>query len=342
MSWGPTAFFVNPNSCKGQAPAHKEGTEEMVAQTVQDIGIDVAKRWLDVAVFQTQEQAHFDNDKDGWAKLVRWLRGRTVRAIGMEPSGGYERGVAKALRSADLPARNVNPHKLRHYARALGRLAKNDRIDALLIARYTAELPTRPVRCDPIAEQLADLVMARRQLSDDKVSLANQLEQLREPMVRRIFTRRLRRIELDIALLAKRMAELVASQPVLAAKDRLIQSFHGAGPVLSHTILALAPEIGQASRREIAALTGLAPYDFDTGTFKGRRVIWGGRHALRRVVYMAALTASRSNPVLKAFHQRLIANGKQPKVALVAVARKIMTILSAMLRHNQPWCPDKA
>ncbi|TGS15262.1 transposase, partial [Mesorhizobium sp. M1C.F.Ca.ET.187.01.1.1] len=116
----------------------------------------------------------------------------------------------------------------------------------------------------------------------------------------------------------------------------------GAGPVLSHTILALAPEIGQASRREIAALAGLAPYDFDTGTFKGRRVIWGGRHALRRVVYMAALTASRSNPVLKAFHQRLIANGKQPKVAIVAVARKIMTILSAMLRHNQPWYPDKA
>ncbi|RWC69553.1 MAG: IS110 family transposase, partial [Mesorhizobium sp.] len=137
-------------------------------------------------------------------------------------------------------------------------------------------------------------------------------------------------------------AELVASQPALAAKDRLIQSFHGAGPVLSHTILALAPEIGQASRREIAALAGLAPYDFDTGTFKGRRVIWGGRHALRRVVYMAALTASRSNPVLKAFHQRLIANGKQPKVAIVAVARKIMTILSAMLRHNQPWYPDKA
>jgi transposase len=259
----------------------------------------------------------------------------------MEPSGGYERGVAKALRKADLPARNVNPHKLRHYARALGRLAKNDRIDALLIARYTAELPTRPVRCDPIAEQLADLVVARRQLSDDKVSLANQLEQLREPTVKRIFSQRLRRIELDIALLAKRMAELVASQPPLAAKDRLIQSFHGAGPVLSHTLLALAPEIGQASRREIAALAGLAPYDFDTGTFKGRRIIWGGRHALRRVIYMAALTASRSNPVLKAFHQRLIANGKQPKVALIAVARKIITILSAMIRNNEPWNPAR-
>ncbi len=257
----------------------------MVAQQVQDIGIDVAKRWLDVAVFQTQEQAHFDNDKDGWAKLVRWLRGRPVRAIGMEPSGGYERGVAKALRTVDLPARNVNPHKLRHTTPCPWSAGQERSHRCPQIARYTAELPTRPVRCDPIAGQLADLVVARRQLSDDKVSLADQLEQLREPMVRRIFTPRLRRIEFDIALLAKHMAELVASQPALAAKDRLIQSFYGAGLVLSHTILALAPEIGQASRREIAALAGLAPHDFDTGTFRGRRIIWGGRHALRWVVY---------------------------------------------------------
>ena len=128
----------------------------MLERTVQDIGIDVAKRWLDVAVFQTQEQARFDNAEAGWAKLIKWLRGRNVRAIGMEPSGGYERGVAKALRKADLPARNVNPHKLRHYARALGRLAKNDRIDARLIARYSAELPTRPVRCLLYTSDAAD------------------------------------------------------------------------------------------------------------------------------------------------------------------------------------------
>jgi len=338
MSWGPTAFFVNPNSCKGQAPAHKEGTGK-VTEKEQDVGIDIAKRWLDVAIFQTGERLHVDNDKEGWAKLIKWLKGHRVRAIGMEPSGGYERGVAKALRKAGLPVRNVNPHKLRHYARALGRLAKNDRIDALLIARYTAELPTRPVRCDPIGDQLADLVIARRQLSDDKVSLANQLEQVREPTVRRMFMQRLRRIELDIALLSKRLADLVASHPALAAKDRLVQSFCGAGPVLSHTLLALAPEIGEASRREIAALVGLAPYDFDTGTFRGRRCIWGGRNDVRRVVYMAALTASRSNSVLKAFHQRLLADGKKPKVALIAVARKILTILSAMIRRNEEWNP---
>jgi len=303
------------------------------------IGIDVAKGWLDVAVLATGESFRISNDTQGWATLIQRLKGRVIKAIGVEPSGGYERRVAKALRKAGLPVRNVNPHKLRHYARALGRLAKNDRIDAFLIARYTAELPTRPVRSDPIVEHLADLVVARRQLTDDKVSLANQLEQVREPIVRRIFAQRLSRIAADILLINKRIANLVKNHPDLAAKDRLIQSFLGAGPVLSHTLLALVPELGEASRREIAALVGLAPYDHDTGLFRGKRCIWGGRAEVRKVVYMAAMVASRFNPVLKTFHQRLIDAGKAPKVAIIAVARKLLAILSAMIRKQQQWSP---
>jgi transposase len=306
------------------------------------IGIDIAKGWLDVAILQTGERFRLDNDRLGWAVLIRRLKRCTVRAIGVEPSGGYERGVAKALHKAGLPVSNVNPHKLRHYARALGCLAKNDKIDAQLIARYTAEMPSRLLRSNPVTEQLADLVVARRQLSDDKVSLANQLEQVREPTVRRIFEARRRRIEADIILIDKRMADLVASHAQLADRDRLIQSFLGAGPVLSHTLLALAPEIGSTTRREIAALIGLAPYDHDTGVFRGKRSIWGGRAEVRRVVYMAALAASRSNPILRAFHQRLIAAGKPHKVALIAVARKILTILSAMLRKGEQWNPAHA
>jgi transposase len=301
------------------------------------IGIDVAKGWLDVAIHETRESFRVANDTQGWTILTRRLKSRKVAAIGMEPSGGYERRVAKALRKAGLPVRNVNPHKLRHYARALGRMAKNDRIDAFLIARYTAELPTRPIRSDPVTEQLADLVVARRQLTDDKVSLANQLEQVRDPTVKRIFNRRLCRIDADILLINKRIADLVRSHADLAAKDRLIQSFLGAGPVLSHTLLALVPEIGEASRRQIAALVGVAPYDHDTGVFKGKRCIWGGRAEVRRVVYMAALVASRFNPLLKTFHQRLLDAGKPPKVAIIAVARKILTILSTMLRKQQQW-----
>ncbi|ACP25093.1 putative transposase for insertion sequence NGRIS-19a [Sinorhizobium fredii NGR234] len=303
------------------------------------VGIDVAKGWLDVAVLQTGESFRVDNDAAGWAELVKRLKRRQVRAVGLEPSGGYERGPKQALQKAGLPVRNVNPHKLRHFARALGRLAKNDRLDAAVIARYTADMPTREMRVDPLREQLAELVGARRQLSDDKVSLKNQLDQVRDPVVRRIFTRRLRSIEANILLLEKRLAELVASDAGLAEKDRLIQSFKGAGPVLSHTLLALAPELGQASRREIAALVGLAPYDHDTGVFRGRRSIWGGRAEVRGVLYMAALTACRANPLLKAFHQRLLAAGKKPKVALIAIARKILTILGAMLRNGQSWQP---
>ncbi|MBZ9852161.1 IS110 family transposase [Mesorhizobium sp. CA14] len=304
------------------------------------VGIDVAKGWLDVAILETGESFRVDNDAQGWVRLIKRLSSRTVRAIGIEPSGGYERGAKKALRKAGLSVRNVNPHKLRHYARALGRRAKNDRIDACVIARFTAEMPTRAMQCDPLTEQLAELVNARRQLTEDKVSLANQLEQVREPAVRRIFARRLRSIEADILLIGKRLAELVASHAQFAEKDRLMQSFCGAGPVLSHALLALVPELGQASRREIAALVGLAPYDHDSGVLKGYRSIWGGRAEVRRVLYMAALAASRSNPVIKAFHQRLRDAGKKPKVAIIAVARKILTILCAMLRNNQEWNPQ--
>lgn len=301
------------------------------------VGIDVSKRRLDVAVLETGERLTVSNDPQGWSALVARFAHRAVAAIGLEPSGGYERGVQRALGAAGFRVRNVNPHKLRHFARALGRLAKNDALDAMTIARYTAELPTRPVRLDPLIAQLAELVSARRQLSDDKVSLTHQLEQLRDAGVRRLFERRLKRLAADILLIEKRIAEIVRADPELSRKDRLIQSMSGAGPVLSHTLIALAPELGQANRHEIAALCGLAPYDHDSGTLKGKRRIWGGRPEVRRVLYMAALTAARCNRVLKHFYERLCAAGKPPKLALVAVARKIITILSAIIRTNTPW-----
>jgi transposase len=301
------------------------------------VGIDIAKGWFDVAVHETGEAFRLDNNARGFADLVRRLGRFGVAAIGLEPSGGYERELAQALSKAGLPVRNVNPHKLRHYARANGVLAKSDRIDARMIARYTAELPTRPLRTDPLTQKLADLVAARRQLCDDKVRLTNQLEQVRDAVVRRIFAARLRRIAADILIIDKRLTELVASDQQTARKDRIIQSLCGAGPVLSHTLLALCPELGETGRREIAALAGLAPYDFDTGTFRGKRRIWGGRAEVRKALYMAALSASRANPALKTFAQRLKAAGKPPKLVLIAVARKILTILAAMIRTNTTW-----
>jgi len=306
------------------------------------IGIDVSKACLDVAVGRTNETFQVGNDEAGWVELIERLKDRKVKAIGLEPSGGYERGAARALRKAGLPVRLVNPYRVRQFARALGRLAKNDRIDACMIARFTAELPTREARHDPLIEQMAELVVARRQLTDDKVRLGNQLEQVRDPTLRRMFGARRRRIEAEILLIGQRLAQIVAGNANLAVKDKLIQSFRGAGPVFSHTLLALVPEIEDADRREIAALVGVAPFDDDSGRRAGKRAIWGGRAEVRNVVYMAALTAARCNPTLKAFRQRLIADGKTPKVAIIAVARRMLGIIIAMLRKGEEWNPAHA
>lgn len=311
-------------------------------EAVWDVGIDVSKLWLDVAVLQTGAALRVDNDEAGWTQLASWLKGGQVRAVGLEPSGGYERGLARALRKAGLPVRLVNPYRLRQYARAVGVLAKTDPIDARLIARFTSQLPTRAPRHDPLIEQMADLVVARRQLTEDKVRLSNRLEQVRDPMLRRLAQQRLKRIEAELILIAKRLAALVASDETLAARDRLIQSFKGVGPVVSHTLLALVPELAQIDRRQLAALVGVAPFDDDSGKRTGRRRIWGGRAEVRHALYMAALTAARCNPTLKAFKDRLIAKGKTPKMALIAVARRMLAIILAMLRTGQPWDPARA
>ena len=307
-----------------------------------DVGVDVSKPLLDVAVMQTDEEFRVTNDEAGWADLIKRFKGRKVRVIGLEASGGYERGLIKALRKAGFRVHRVDAYRLRQYARAMGRLAKNDRIDARMIARFAAQMPTREPYVDPLVEQMAELVVARRQRTKDKVRLSNQLEQVRDPMLRRITRQRLQRIEAEILLIGKRLAEIVASDANLATRDRLIQSFLGAGPVLSHTLLALAPEIGEVDRRELAALIGVAPFDDQSGKRNGKRHIWGGRAEVRNVAYMAAMTAARCNPVLRAFKLRLIANGKCKKEAIVAVARRMLGIITALLRTGQEWNPHHA
>ncbi len=308
------------------------------------VGIDVSKLKLDVFSLACGELLQVGNDAAGWATLVEWLKAKKVKAIGLEPSGGYELDLVKALRRAGLPVRTVNPYRLRQYAKALGVLAKNDRIDARLIAQFTAELPTREPRHDPLTEQMAELVVARRQLSDDKVRLSNQLEHVRDPALRRMTTQRLRRIAADIVLLDKRLSEIVASNAELRTRDRLIQSICGAGPIYSYTLIALVPELADPAldRRQLAALVGVAPYDDDSGRRNGKRTIWGGRAAVREVAYMAALSASIHNPVFRAHRDRLRASGKAPKEAIIAVARRMLGIVLALLRTGKEWDPKYA
>ena len=242
------------------------------------------------------------------------LRGLPVAAIGLEPSGGYERGVLRALLAAGLSVRRINPNRLRQFARARGALAKNDRLDARLIAEYVATMPTHVVRHDPAAARIAEIVTMRRQLCDEHVAIENQAAQFEDAMLRRLAKRRLARIETDIRLLEKRLTETIAAEADLARRYARLTSMPGVGPVLAFTLIALLPELGRMSRKQIAALVGLAPYHFDSGKLRGHRSIYGGRMPVRNVLYMAALSACRYNPALRTFHKRLAAAGKKPKV----------------------------
>ena len=304
------------------------------------VGVDVSKGWLDVATWPETSRWRFDNDEAGWAKLIELCQDWSVKMLALEPTGGRERGLAQALRRAAVPIRIVNPHRFRQFASGVSGPAKNDALDALLLARYGQQLPVRPPRHDPIAEQMAELITARRQRIEDRVRLTNQIELVLDKTLRRMTTARLKRIATELVLIDQRLAELVRGDQSMAERDRLIRSIKGGGVLLSQTLLALVPELDDLDRRELAALVGLAPFDDDSGKRRGARRIQGGRAEVRRVVYMAALSAAQHNPVLKAFRQRLIADGKTPKVAIIAVARRMLGIIVALLRTGQTWQPN--
>ena len=297
------------------------------------VGIDVSIDRLDVAIRPGGRGFCVTNDAAGWAELVARLPQGAIAAIGLEPSGGYERGIVRVLLAAGFSVRRINPNKLRQFARAAGALAKNDRIDARLIADYVTVMPTRVVERNPAVERLAETVTMRRQLCDEHIAVESQASHLEDALLQRIAKRRLTRIEADIVLLDKRLAELVAAQPDLARRFRLLCSMPGVGPTLAYTLLALMPELGQIGRKQIAALVGLAPYAFDSGRFRGQRHIYGGRIAVRNTLYMPALAAIRFNPALRSFHRRLVGVGKKPKVVIVAVMRKMLTTLC----HAPGW-----
>jgi transposase len=308
-----------------------------MTQSAVPVGIDVAKDRLDVALGPAGPGFVVDNSPAGWKALQQRLTGLPVSAIGLEASGGYERGVLRTLLAAGFSVRLINPFRLRQFAKALGVFAKNDRLDARVIARFLAQMPTRAAVRHPAAERLAELVQARRQLSEELVRLENQSAPVADALLKRLLQRRRARLRADLLLLDKRLAEQIAADAALAARARLLRSVPGVGPVLAATLLALLPELGSLSRQQIAALVGVAPFDHESGKFQGERRIWGGRAGVRSALYMAALSGSRCNPVLQAFHARLKAAGKLPKVALVAVMRKLITTLNAMVRDGREW-----
>jgi transposase len=301
-------------------------------------GIDVSKDRLDVMVLPEEQRSSVSNDPTSWAELVEQLRALSIAAIGIEASGGYERGIMRALLSAGMPVRHVNPFKLRQFAKASGVLAKNDPLDARMIASFVAIMPTRPAQSRPPAvERLLEVLAVRRQLSAEKVAAENASRLLENAMLQRLSRRRIARLAADIEMLDERLVEIVAADAALAHRYRMLTSMPGVGPVLACTLIALLPELGRMSRKQVAALVGVAPYAFESGKLKGKRCVWGGRAPVRHVLFMAAMSASNWNPVLKRFHDRLKAAGKLPKVAIVAVMRKMITTLNAMVRDDVSW-----
>ena len=301
------------------------------------LGLDVSKAQVDVVVRPTGETVQFANDGAGHAALIAWARPLAPQSLVLEATGGYERGLVIALAAATLPVVVVNPRQVRDFARSTGQLAKTDRLDAAVLALFAERVQPAPrALTDAATAELAELITRRRQLVDMLTMEKNRLGLAR--------TRVRRDVQAHITWLEQRLAETdddlrqaIEASPVWRVRDDLLQSVPGIGPVASRTLLALLPELGQLNRKEIAALVGVAPLARDSGTWRGRRMVWGGRSRVRHVLYMAALVASRHNPVIRAQYARLLQAGKPAKVALVACARKLLTILNAMLHSGTAW-----
>lgn len=306
------------------------------------VGIDVAKATLDVVVSSAPSPTQFANEPAGHRALLGLLTTASPTLIVLEATGGYEREITVALADAGLPVVVVNPRQVRDFAKATGRLAKTDRLDAAVLAQFAAQLqpPIRPVP-DAAAQELRDLVTRRRQLVDMLGQERNRLPAARG-RVRRELQSHIRWLERRIHETDDDLRQSIEQSPVWRVKDDLLQSVPGIGKTVARTMLALLPELGTLDRKQIAALVGVAPLNRDSGQWRGHRQVWGGRAPVRAMLYMAAIVATRHNPVLQRFYQRLRGAGKPGKVALVATMRKLLTIVNAMLAHHTPWSAQPA
>jgi len=304
------------------------------------VGIDVAKDRLDVHVRPSGERFTLANEEAGQRELITRLQRLAPGLIVLEATGGYETTVTAGLASAGLPVVVVNPRQIRDFARATGKLAKTDALDAEAIARF-AEGVQPPVRLLPTAQAqaLGELVVRRRQLLDMVLAEQNRHGQVGDRRLRQQIAAHITWLRNALAEADRDLDDAIRSSPVWREKDDLLRSVPGVGGVTAQTLIAEVPELGSLGRRQIAALIGVAPLNRDSGSLRGRRMIAGGRPHVRRVLYMAALVAIRYNPAIAAFYARLTAAGRPKKVALVAAMRKLLTILNAILRERRPWQP---
>lgn len=301
------------------------------------VGIDVAKSRLDVAVWPTGERRTIANDTTDIDKLTTWLQAQQPCLIVLEATGGYERAVLASLGTAGLPVAAVNPRQVRDFARAIGRLAKTDTLDAEVLSRFAEAVRPLP---RPLPDAQADLLRAlvtRRRQVVEMLTAERQRLASAQPPVQGLIQAHIAGLKQELAHLEKELDRTLRQSPLWRARERLLRSVPGVGPTVAAVLLAELPELGRIDRRQAAALVGVAPLNRDSGQYRGRRSVWGGRARVRATLYMAALVATRWNPVVKNCYQRLLASGKAKKVALVACMRKLLTILNAMLRDGTAW-----
>ncbi len=302
------------------------------------VGIDVGKQQLDLFDTHTNQHRSVPNDDEGWATIKVKMVELKPDLIVLESTGGYERGLVAELAAANLPAVVVNPRQVRDFARADGQLAKTDRIDAGILAKFG--LAMRP-EIRPLPNEktliLKDLLARRAQLINMRTAESNRLQQARAAKVQRSIKRVLELLEKQLKSIDDDLDRQIQESSIFRDKLKFLASVPGVGPQTCRTLLLELPELGAATRQEIAALVGVAPLNRDSGKMRGRRMIYGGRPAVRRVLYMATLVATRCNPRIAEYYQHLQSVGKRKKVALIACMRKLLTILNAMLRDQKPW-----
>lgn len=310
-----------------------------MAQAAAYVGIDVSQKRLDVSVGGSGEVWQVENDVVGIALLQERLVALAPEQVVVEATGGLERGLVRALAAAELPVAVVNPRQVRDFAKAAGRLAKTDMIDAQMLARFGEKMqpPVRPLP-DAQTQALRAVVTRRRQVVAMLTAERNRLAQAKD-WVRRQVKRHIAGLQRQLDAVDRELKRLVQASLVWRAQEHLLSSVPGVGAVTVACLLAELPELGTLNRKQIAALVGVAPHNRDSGSYRGKRSVWGGRAAVRASLYMATLVATRYNVVIKAFYTRLCEAGKPKKVALTACMRKLLTILNCMLHAQSPWKP---
>jgi transposase len=300
-------------------------------------GIDISKEYLDVVVLPSKETRRYLNDHEGMYKLVPWLKRLKVEVVVMEPTGGYEALVAAALSSKKVPVAIVNARQIRQYARAMGKLAKTDKIDAMVMAEFAQAVKPEPRKLpDKETKEIRMLVSRRRQIMDMITAEKNRKSTSSEAIKSGI-QEHIEWLKKEVENLDNDLRKRIEDSPVWQEKDNLLQSIPGVGKVLSSTILGELPELGKLNRKQIAALVGVAPYNCDSGVMKGKRYTWGGRVAVRNVLYMASLASITHNHVIRYLYCRLLERGKAKKVAIVACMRKLLVIMNSIMRTQKPW-----